>query len=173
MLASMLVVLAAVSLIGSPGIAQTQDSKPKPAPKATLADFAWMEGRWKGELGSNVAELSFSSPADGVITSILKLHGNGKVLVVEISNFVETPDGIVEYIRHYSPKLDQYEKGDPIVLKLASFNATTVEFDNTVNNQPKRAMITRVGADAFTAHSDLYDAKGEHDVIDVTYTRVK
>jgi hypothetical protein len=173
MFASTLVLAVAFSPRWTSGTATAQDSKPKPAAKPTLADFAWMEGRWKGDLGGNAAELYFSSPADSAITSILKLHGNGKVLVVEIANLVDTPDGVVEFIRHFSPKLDQYEKGDPIFLKLASLDATTIEFDNPVNNQPKRTIITRTSADAFTAHSDLYDEKGEHDVIEVMYARVK
>ncbi|MGC1687115.1 MAG: DUF6265 family protein [Candidatus Acidiferrales bacterium] len=172
-MASTLALAVVISPVRSPGTARVQESKPKSGPKARLADFAWMEGTWKGDLGNNAAELYFSGPADGVITSIMKLHGNGKVLVVEVANLVEAPDGVVEYIRHFSPKLEQYEKADPIFLKVTGLDATTVEFDNPVNGQPKQTIITRKGPDAFTAHSDLYDEKGEHDVIEVTYARVK
>src|ERR1700683_1126940 len=173
MLASTLALAAVVSPPRPPETAGAQESKPISGARARLADFAWMEGLWKGDLGNNAAELYFSGPAAGAITSVMKLHGNGKVLVVEAASLVEAPDGVVEYIRHFSPKLEQYEKTDPIFLKVTSFDATTVEFDNPVNGQPKRTIITRKGPDAFTAHSDLYDEKGEHDVIEVTYTRVK
>ena len=157
----------------APVRAQTEEPRHKPVPKAKLADFAWMAGRWKSEMDANILDVTYMGPDTGVITGMLVVHRADRIYMVELSSFVQTVDGVSLFIRHFSPELQAWEKGDPIVLKLASFDGKAAEFDNPVSSDPKRAIITRNSEDSFTAHSDVYDEKGQHQVIEFTYTRVK
>lgn len=145
----------------------------KQAPAPTLADFAWLEGRWRGDWGPRVAEQDWMAPKAGMMTGLFRLVEGDKTLVLEMFTLVEKPDGINFYFRHFTPELVPWEKADATMLNLVSADAKRIEFENPVNGQPKRAILLRVDADTYTARSEIIPEQGDTQVIEITYHRVK
>jgi len=143
------------------------------AARPTLADFAWLEGRWRGGWGPRVAEQDWMAPKAGMMTGLFRLVEDDKTLVLEMFTLVEKPDGINFYFRHFTPELVPWEKADATVLILVGTDAKKIEFENPVNGQPKRAILVRVDADTYTARSEIVPEQGDMQVIEITYHRVK
>ena len=145
----------------------------KEAPAPTLAEFGWLEGRWRGDWGPRVAEQDWMAPKAGMMTGLFRLVEDDKTLVLEMFTLVEKPDGINFYFRHFTPELVPWEKADATMLNLVSADAKKIEFENPVNGQPKRAILLRVDADTYTARSEIVPEQGDMQVIEITYHRVK
>ena len=146
---------------------------PAPTTKATLADFGWLEGRWRGDWGPRVAEQVWFAPKAGVMTGLFRLVENDKTLVLELFTLVEKAEGIEFFFRHFTPELVPWEKSGATVLNLASLDAKKVDFENAVNGQPKHAILIRVDADTYTARSEIIPETGDPQVIEITYHRQK
>jgi len=144
-----------------------------PAPKGTLADLAWLEGRWRGDWGTRVAEQVWFAPRAGVMTGLFRLVESDKTLVIELFTLVEKPSGVDFYLRHFTPALVPWEKSDATVLNLATLDAAKVDFENPVNGQPKHAIFVRVDPDTYTARSEIVPETGEPQVVEITYRRQK
>jgi Domain of unknown function (DUF6265) len=149
--------------------------QPTPAPtnpaKATLADFAWLEGRWRGDWGPRVAEQTWFAPKAGVMMGLFHLIEGDKTLVLELFTLVEKPGGVDLFFRHFTPELVPWEKSGATVLNLASLEAKKVDFENAVNGLPKHAILIRVDADTYTARSEINPETGDPQVIEITYHR--
>lgn len=152
--------------------AQPSTATANPA-KATLADMAWLEGRWRGEWGTRIAEQVWTGPNAGVMTGVFRLVENDKALVIELFTIVEKPEGLNFYIRHFTPELAAWEKSDATMLNLASLDPKKVDFENSANGLPKHAILLRVDADTYTARSELVPETGEPQVTEITYQRQK
>ncbi|HXQ25090.1 MAG TPA: DUF6265 family protein [Candidatus Acidoferrales bacterium] len=144
---------------------------PAPAPKTTLADFAWLAGRWQGAWGPRIAQQVWTAPRAGVMLGTFQLAENDKTLVLELFTLVEDTDGIQLHLRHFTPSLVAWEKASPAVLKLASTDPKTITFENPVDGQPKRASFTRIDADTYVLRSEIVPEKGDLQVTEITYRR--
>ena len=155
-------------------MAGTSASAPqKPASiVATVADFAWLEGTWRGEWGPRVAEQVWMKPQAGVMSGAFSLMEIDKVLVIELFTIVQSPSGIEFNIRHFTPELAAWEKGAPTRLTLASFDNKRFEFVNAVDGKPKKSILTRIDADTYVARSEIIPDTGDEQVIEITYHRV-
>ncbi len=156
---------------------QAQGAAPAPAdasaPKPAIANFAWLEGRWRGEWGPRVAEQVWLAPKAGEIVGLFRLVENDKTLVIELFTLVEKDGGVNFYFRHFTPELLPWEKSDATVLHLADFDANKFDFENPVNGMPKRAILTRLDADTYVARSEIIPENAETQVIEITYHRQK
>lgn len=139
----------------------------------TLDQFSWLEGRWRGEWGSRVAEQTWLEPKAGEIAGLFRVIEREKTLVLELFSLVEKPEGIQFYLRHLTPELLPWEKSDATVLKLESVDGTKATFVNPLNGEPKRLIFTRVDADTYTQRSEIEPAEGEPQVIEITFHRQK
>jgi hypothetical protein len=139
----------------------------------TLAQFNWLEGHWRGEWGSRVAEQTWLEPKAGEIAGLFRLVEGEKTLVLEIFSLVEKPEGIQLYLRHLTPELLPWEKSDATTLKLESADATKATFVSPVDGEPKRTIFTRLDADTYTSRSEIEPADGEPQVIEITFHRQK
>lgn len=139
----------------------------------TLDEFSWLEGRWRGDWGSRVAEQTWLEPKAGEIAGLFRVVEREKMLVLELFSFVEKPGGIQFYLRHLTPELLPWEKSDATVLKLESVDGTKATFVNPVNGEPKRLIFTRVDVDTYTQRSEIEPAEGEPQVIEITFHRQK
>jgi len=146
---------------------------------ATLADFAWLAGRWEGKLGAPgsdrqlTAEQEWMAPKNGTMQGFFRLTDSEKTIVIELFTIRETADGIVFYFRHFSPELKPLEEKEAYHLKLTKSDANSFRFDNPVVNQLKDAIITHNADDSYTSHGDITGADGRPSVIEVIYHRVK
>ncbi len=147
----------------------------RPAPtepaKPSLADFAWLAGRWQGAWGPRVAQQVWTAPKAGVMLGTFQLAEGDKTLVLELFTLVEGPNGIEFHLRHFTPALITWEKSSPTVLKLASLDPKVATFENPVDGQPKHAIFTRVDADTYVSRSEIIPEKGDIQVTEITYHR--
>lgn len=145
-----------------------------PAGGATLADFAWLAGHWRGALGNLEAEQTYSQPAGGVMMGMFRLREAERVVLLEFFTLRETPEGLEMRVRHFSPALDlgKLEEKQAIILKLTSYNGVTAVFDNPVHTRPKHSTLIRTGPDAFTGRSQIILETGEEKMIEVNWRRV-
>ena len=160
---------------------QTEAQGPTQTPNQTIAivansvldNFAWLEGRWRGDWGPRVAEQVWLGPKAGEMLGVFRLVEADKTLVIELFTFVEKSDGVDFYFRHFTPQLFPWEKSDATILNLAKFDATTFDFENSLNAMPKRSILTRIDADTYVSRSELIPDNGEPQIIEITYHRVK
>lgn len=142
-------------------------------PKPTLADFAWLAGRWQGAWGPRIAQQVWMPPKGGVMSGTFQLVENDSTLVIELFTLVEKPDGIQLYFRHFTPTLTPWETSAPTILKLASSTPKSIEFDNPIGGEPKRDIIRKIDADTYISHSEIVPEKGDTETIEITYHRQK
>jgi len=102
-----------------------------------------------------------------------QLEENDKTLVLEVFTVVEGPEGIKIHLRHFTPSLVAWETPGPTVLELASVDSKSIVFENRIDGQPKRTTFTRVDPDTYTVRSELVPEKGDPQVTEITYHRVK
>jgi hypothetical protein len=146
---------------------------------ATLPDFAWLAGRWEGKLpfpGSDkplTAEQEWFAPSNGTMLGMFRLSSDQKTIIIELFTVRETPEGIFFYFRHFSPELVPQEKDEAYRLKLTKWDASRFQFDNTVENKLKDAILTVVDSDHYISHGDITGSGGKPTVIEVPYHRVK
>jgi len=153
--------------------APPQTPTPATTTTPTLTDFAWLEGRWRGDWGPRVAEQAWLAPKAGVMTGLFRLVEGDKTLVLELFTLLEKPDGIEFFFRHFTPELVPWEKSGATVLNLTSLDAKKADFENPVNGLPKHAILIRVDADTYTARSEIIPETGDPQVIEITYHREK
>ena len=145
----------------------------------TLADFAWLTGRWEGSIAFAgydkplTAEQEWMSAKNGTVLGMFRLSSDQKTVFLEFFTIRETPDGILFYFRHFSPELVPMEKEDAYRLKLVKSEGGRFQFDNTVQNQLKDATLTLVDSDHFVSHANLTGPDGKPAAIEVSYHRVK
>lgn len=155
----------------APAIAAQSD--PAVAPKAKLADFAWLEGRWRGDWGPRIAEQTWFAPKAGVMTGVFRLVESDKTLVIELFTLVEKPEGIDFYLRHFTPELVPWEKSEATILKLSTLDSKKIDFENSFDGQPKHAILLRLDPDTYISRSEIVPEKGDPQVIEINYHRQK
>jgi Domain of unknown function (DUF6265) len=154
--------------------APTQSAAPDAgvaASAAKLADFSWLEGRWRGEWGPRVAEQVWLAPKAGVMEGMFRLIESDKTLVLEFFTLVQKPDGIAFYFRHFTPTLAPWEKSEATLLNLATIDGKKTVFENPLNGMPKSATLTRLDADTYLSRSELVPETGDPQVVEITYKR--
>ncbi len=144
----------------------------KPA-KTSLAEFACLEGKWRGTLSNTTfhAEQQWWPAKAGLMTGMFRLTDGEKLLVVEFFTLRETPAGIELRLRHFDAALNPMEKGDPIILQLASAKEGEALFENPVHSRPKNSRITRTGPDSYVGRSEIIGEGGAVSVIEARWTR--
>jgi Domain of unknown function (DUF6265) len=147
-------------------------ASPSPA-KPTLADFAWLTGRWQGVWGPRIAQQVWTSPKAGVMLGTFQLAENDKTLVLELFTIVEDSDGIKFHLRHFTPSLVAWEKPGPTALNLMNADPKIIAFENPTDGQPKHITITRTDADTYVSRSEIVPQQGETQVTEITYHRQK
>jgi Domain of unknown function (DUF6265) len=140
---------------------------------ATLADFAWLEGRWRGDWGPRVAEQVWLPSKAGLMLGTFRLVEDDKTLLVELFSLLQKPDGIEFRFRHFTPDLAPWEKSAATLLTLESFDAKRFVFVNRVNGQPKHAILTRLDQDTYVSRSEILPESGGMQVIEIIYHRVQ
>jgi hypothetical protein len=136
-----------------------------------LSDLAWLEGRWRADWGPRIAEQVWMAPKAGMMLGDFRVIENDKVLVIELFTLVEKSGGINFYFRHFTPELVPWEKSDGTLLKLATADAKRFDFENPTNGRPKRAILTRIDPDTYSARSEIIPETGDPQVIEITYHR--
>jgi Domain of unknown function (DUF6265) len=166
-----------MSLLATPPTADAQ------TPPPTVGDFSWLAGRWEGSFDDKTPgnlDITFAPPVNGLITGMMRVASEGKILVVELISIVDTPNGPELRFRHFSPSLEAYETNFKQTFRLKNNSASVQEFENVdayektlMSTQARTAVYRRVDSDTFVAHSDLIGSNGKPAAINVTYKRVR
>jgi len=153
--------------------AAAQEAAAKPAPAGSLADFAWLEGKWTGTFPNAAlrAEQEWWPAKGGLMMGMFRLMDGEKLLILEFFTLREVPEGIDLRLRHFDAALTPLEKGDPIILHLVSLAPGDALFENRVHTRPKTSRITRTDPDSFTGRSEIIGDSGATSVIEVQWTR--
>lgn len=152
--------------------AATATAPAAPASGPTLADLAWLAGRWQGTWGPRLAQQTWTTPMAGVMLGTFQLAEGDKTLVLELFTLVEDASGITLYLRHFTPSLMPWEKPGPTALHLETADARSIVFVNPVDGEPKQDVITRIDTDTYISRSEIVPDKGDSQVTEITYHRV-
>jgi len=149
---------------------------------ATTKDFEWLAGRWEGTMasgGADVADVTFTPSAGGLISGVMRLVANEKVVVVELISLTDTPQGPELRFRHFSNSLEAYEPTFKQALHLTSHAADRDVFENSVpyekglmSTQPRTTVFQRHDADTFTGRTKIINDDGKPAIVEVRYRRI-
>ncbi len=94
---------------------------PSPAPTATLADVAFMAGRWLGGEDGDVSEEVWTEPVGDSMLGMWRYVSKGQARVFELLSLKVEGEGLVLRLRHFDPLfVAREEKGAPLVLRLVA-----------------------------------------------------
>jgi Domain of unknown function (DUF6265) len=146
---------------------------PDAVSQATLAQFAWLAGRWEGVWGPRVAQQVWMPPQSGTMVGVFQLTDNDRTLVVELFTIVSTRNGIELRVRHFTPSLTTWpvEKSGPALLKLATIDSKSIQFDSEDNGQPKHWSMQRNGPDTYVQRFEVVPEKGQSRTEEIVYHR--
>ncbi len=152
-------ILFALLTLAAP--ASAQDAPPK----ATIADAAWLAGRWAGEgMGGQVQE-ALSDPVNGQMVGYFTLSRDGKTAFHELILIEEHEGSLRVRVKHFSPGFVAWEeKDDAIDFPLVSVAPGDLVF--------RGLTFRRDGADGLviTVRFRTADGTGRNDVL--RYRRV-
>lgn len=137
------------------------------SPAATLAQVAWLEGRWVGEGLGGTAEETYSGPADGAMVGAFRSIRNGKAFFYEFMVLAERNGSLVYRLKHYWPDGRPWEDKDQWVeFPLVALANDRLFFDGCT--------FERTGPDAMQVHVRIEErATGKTRIETFTYRRAR
>jgi len=145
------------------------------------ADFAWLAGSWDGRLvgvDNIVTELTFQPPKGGLMSGVMRLYQDGKPILLELISHIDAPAGVELRFRHFDGALSAMESTFKQTMLITKSSDSSDTFENTVpfdkylvSTQPRVSSWTRRGQNEMVAHSDIIEASGKPNTIEVLYHR--
>jgi hypothetical protein len=126
----------------------------RPSPPATLADTAWLEGRWVGEGLGGVSEEIWSPARGGTMMGMYRLLKDGKPVFYEFLMLVEENGTLAMKLKHFNPDFMGWEeKAGFVTFKLVAVEPRAAHFDGL--------SFFREGDDALNIYLLLKDKEGK------------
>ena len=123
------------------------------APTATVADLAWMSGRWESAGNGSWTEETWSTPRDGMMLGFSRSRREGVGSDFEFLRLAPGPDGAPTYFA-------QPIGGPAVGFRLVAREATSATFENPDHDYPQRIIYRRYGR-SMTATISSIDGSGE------------
>jgi hypothetical protein len=82
------------------------------AKTGTLADVAFMEGRWLGTFNGGPIEAAWIAPVGDNLTGFMRMMKDNKVTMYEMLIFEQTQQGPIVLVKHFKPGLLGQEEKD-------------------------------------------------------------
>ena len=135
------------------------------SPPATLADAAWLEGRWVGEGLGGQAEETYSAPVDGAMVGAFRSVRGGKAFFYEFMMLTEAKGSLIYRLKHFWPDGRPWEEKDQWTeFRLVALAPDRIYFDGCT--------FERTGRDAMLVHVRIEDrATGRTRIETFTYRR--
>jgi len=125
-----------------------------PSPPATLADVAWLQGRWTGDGLGGVNEELWSPPGGGVMMGMYRLLKDGKPVFYEFLMLAEESGSLVMKLKHFNPDFSGWEeKTGFVTFKLVAVEPRAVYFSGLT--------FLREGDDELHIYLRLREKSGE------------
>lgn len=159
---------------GSPALAETAAVSPRSmikllgkdasGPPTTIADLAWLEGYWIGDMPEGPVEHLILGPKFGQMPSFVRAVGPRGVIFYEISVFEQVGDSVTVRVKHFTPQLEGWEaQSASIDRPLVDRNETTLFFDGVT--------FSRTGQDSFTVYFLNRVGREERDTLVIPFRR--
>lgn len=113
------------------------------SPKATLADVAWLAGRWTGPALGGTSEEIWSAPNGGAMMGMYRLVKDGKTVFYELCTLVEEKGSLMLRLKHFNPDLTGWEeKAVSVEFPLVAVEPGAVHFEGmSMHPQGERLTI--------------------------------
>lgn len=116
LLATLLLILAVPALADQKPTENTRRRDAgAPTPKATVAEMAWLAGRWTGKGLGGWTEETWSTPAGGTMIGMFRLVRDDQPQFYEFMTIRETERGLAIQLKHFHPDLTGWEERDKSV----------------------------------------------------------
>jgi hypothetical protein len=147
-------------------------TQPQGDAKASLNDFQWLSGHWEGLVGTTPLEEFCSNPDRGLMMCMFRSMNAQKILALELITLQDTPDGVEERVRFFSPDLSEPESAKAMVLRVTHFAPIESVFENSNPGGASKVTLTHNAPDEMTARIELLDDSGKPAVIEAHWKRV-
>ena len=136
-----------LSLLLAPAVSPAPSATPAITKAATLADFAWMEGRWRSESEGTLSEETWhAARGESMLGSFRMVGGDGVVVFYEILILKQTPAGVEMRLKHFDTNLHSREEKDaPMVFAAGDVAKNGATFTRTVDGKTERLVYKRDG----------------------------
>jgi Domain of unknown function (DUF6265) len=113
------------------------------SPEATLADMAWLAGRWVGTALGGEAEEVWSPPKAGSMMGMYRLVRDGKPVFYEFQTLAEEGGSLVLRLKHFNPDLTGWEEKQKTVdFRLVAVGERIVQFEGMSFHRQGDAKLT-------------------------------
>ncbi len=167
---SILYLALSAALLAQTAAGATKDAATAFASPAKVADLHFLAGHWEGHVDTTKIEQTCSASDPAIMICMFQLTGDKGTEMIEFYTIRDTPTGIEERIRFYSPDLKE-GNGDGVTMKLVSSTPKVFVFENPTGTYPKRSTLTRTADDEFHSHIELVDAQGKASAIDAYWKK--
>lgn len=134
------------------------------SPRATIADAAWVAGRWVGEGFGGIAEEVMSPPAGNAMIGHFRIVTKGEPSFYEIVQIREEAGSLVYRVKHFHPDLKGWEEKDKTVdFPLVASERDALYFDGLT--------IKRTGPDEVTHWVRIRAKDGKIEEAKLVYRR--
>lgn len=100
------------------------------SPKATIQDFFWIAGHWKGEAFGGIVEELWTPPLGDSMMGSFKLINNGVTSFYELEVLRETDETVILQLKHFHRDLKGWEeKNETVDFPLVQFEKNKAYFD--------------------------------------------
>lgn len=112
-------------------------------PHATLADMAWLAGRWVGPAFGGEAEEIWSAPRAGSMMGMYRLVRDGKPIFYEFQTLVEQGGSLMLRLKHFGPDLIGWEEKERTIdFPLVGLGEGIVQFEGMSFHREGDAKLT-------------------------------
>ena len=134
------------------------------SPPTTIADLAWLEGHWIGDMPEGPVEHVILSPKFGQMPGFVRAVNPQGVIFYEISVFAQTGDSVTVRVKHFTALLAGWEARDTYIDRpLVDRDAKTLFFDGVT--------LARTGEDSFTVYFLNRTGQDERDTLVIPLRR--
>ena len=123
------------------------------APPATVADLAWMSGRWVSDSSERRTEEVWSEPRAGVMLGFSRTERRDTLREFEFLRLAAGPDGRPTYYAEPGG-------GALVAFRLVAQDRSSATFENPNHDYPQRIIYRRYGR-SMTATISSIDGSGE------------
>lgn len=131
----------------------TADAEPPHPPNARVLDLAWMSGTWRGPLGEQVLEETWSLPTAGSMAGLIKITANGRTSIVELALIEDTDDSLMLRVRQWLPGFVAISD-EPLTMQLVALGEREVRFEAIGNGALKSLSYSRPSSGSFHVRAE-------------------
>lgn len=135
------------------------------APRASLADVAWLQGHWIGSMPEGPVEQFNLSPVFGHMPGFVRAITPKNVMFYEISLIAQVGDSISVRVKHFTPELEGWEAREAYIDRpLVERDSRNLYFDGIT--------YSRTGPDTYVVYFLNRSGAEERDTLVVPFKRV-